>query len=73
MIKSPPVPNFALTLSANDNAVQTVVIPANITLPPEDIVQQVISYLVPLGYNHVRNLSENKESMTFKLPRELVD
>ena len=40
---------------------------------PEDIVQEVISYLVPLGYNHVRNLSENKESMTFKLPRELAD
>ena len=40
---------------------------------PEDIVQEVISYLVPLGYNHVRNLSENKESMTFKLPRELSD
>jgi 4-hydroxy-3-methylbut-2-enyl diphosphate reductase len=40
---------------------------------PEDIVQEVISYLVPLCYNHVRNLSENKESMTFKLPRELAD
>ena len=40
---------------------------------PEDIVQEVISYLMPLGYNHVRNLSENKESMTFKLPRELAD
>ena len=38
MLKSPPVPNFALTLSGNDNAVPTVVIPANITLPPEDIV-----------------------------------
>ena len=40
---------------------------------PEDIVQEVISYLIPLGYSHVRNLSENKESMTFKLPRELSD
>ena len=40
---------------------------------PEDIVQEVISYLIPLGYSHVRNLSENKENMTFKLPRELSD
>ena len=40
---------------------------------PEDIVQEVISYLIPLGYNHVRNLSENKENMTFKLPRELAE
>ena len=40
---------------------------------PEDIVQEVISYLIPLGYSHVRNLSENKESLTFKLPRELSD
>ena len=40
---------------------------------PEDIVQEVISCLIPLGYNHVRNLSENKENMTFKLPRELTD
>ena len=40
---------------------------------PEDIVQEVISYLIPLGYSHVRNFSENKESMTFKLPRELSD
>ena len=38
ILKSPALPNFALTLSANDNAVPTVVIPANITLPPEDIV-----------------------------------
>ena len=40
---------------------------------PEDIVQEVISCLIPLGYNHVRNLSENKENMTFKLPKELTD
>ena len=40
---------------------------------PEDIVQEVISHLIPLGYNHVRNLSENKENMTFKLPRELAE
>ena len=38
MLKSPESPNFARTLSANDTAVPTVVIPANITLPPEDIV-----------------------------------
>ena len=40
---------------------------------PEDIVQEVISYLIPLGFSHVRNLSEKKENMTFKLPRELSD
>ena len=38
MDKSPPAPNFALISSANDNPAPTVVIPANITLPPEDIV-----------------------------------
>ena len=40
---------------------------------PEEIVQDVISFLYPLGYQSVRNLSENNESMTFKLPKELVD
>ena len=40
---------------------------------PEEIVQEVISFLYPLGYKTVRNLSENNESMTFKLPKELTD
>ncbi len=40
---------------------------------PEEIVQEVISFLYPLGYKTVRNLSENNESMTFKLPKELAD
>ena len=40
---------------------------------PEEIVQEVISFLYPLGYKTVRNLSENNESMTFKLPKELLD
>jgi 4-hydroxy-3-methylbut-2-enyl diphosphate reductase len=40
---------------------------------PEEIVQEVISFLFPLGYKTVRNLSENNESMTFKLPKELTD
>ena len=40
---------------------------------PEEIVQDVISFLYPLGYKTVRNLSENNESMTFKLPKELAD
>ena len=40
---------------------------------PEEIVQDVISFLYPLGYQSVRNLSENNESMTFKLPKELLD
>ena len=40
---------------------------------PEEIVQEVISFLYPLGYETVRNLSENNESMTFKLPKELAD
>ena len=40
---------------------------------PEEIVQEVISFLFPLGYKTVRNLSENNESMTFKLPKELAD
>ena len=39
---------------------------------PEEIVQEVISFLVPLGFNTVRNLSENNENMTFKLPKELT-
>ena len=39
---------------------------------PEEIVQEVISFLVPLGFKTVRNLSENNENMTFKLPRELT-
>ena len=39
---------------------------------PEEIVQEVISFLVPLGFNTVRNLSENNENMTFKLPKELA-
>jgi len=38
---------------------------------PEEIVQEVISFLVPLGFKTVRNLSENNENMTFKLPKEL--
>ena len=40
---------------------------------PEEIVQEVVSFLYPLGYKTVRNLSENNESMTFKLPKELTD
>lgn len=40
---------------------------------PEEIVQEVISFLYPLGYKTVRNLSENNETMTFKLPKELAD
>ena len=40
---------------------------------PEEIVQDVISFLYPLGYQSVRNLSENNETMTFKLPKELLD
>jgi hypothetical protein len=36
-------------------------------------VQEVISFLYPLGFKTVRNLSENNESMTFKLPKELAD
>ena len=40
---------------------------------PEEIVQEVISFLYPLGYETVRNLSENNETMTFKLPKELAD
>ena len=40
---------------------------------PEEIVQEVVSFLYPLGYETVRNLSENNESMTFKLPKELTD
>jgi len=40
---------------------------------PEEIVQEVISFLYPLGFKTVRNLSENNESMTFKLPKELAD
>ena len=40
---------------------------------PEEIVQDVISFLYPLGYQSVRNLSENNESMTFKLTKELLD
>ena len=40
---------------------------------PEEIVQDVISFLYPLGYKSVRNLSENNETMTFKLPKELLD
>lgn len=39
---------------------------------PEEIVQEVISFLVPLGFKTVRNLSENNENMTFKLPKELT-
>ena len=39
---------------------------------PEEIVQEVISFLVPLGFKTVRNLSENNENMTFKLPKELA-
>ena len=39
---------------------------------PEEIVQEVISFLFPLGFNTVRNLSENNENMTFKLPKELT-
>ena len=39
---------------------------------PEEIVQEVISFLVPLGFKTVRNLSENNENMTFKLPNELT-
>ena len=38
MHKSPPVPNFALISSTNDNPAPTVVIPVNFTLPPGDIV-----------------------------------
>ena len=39
---------------------------------PEEIVQEVISFLVTLGFKTVRNLSENNENMTFKLPKELT-
>ena len=39
---------------------------------PEEIVQEVISFLVPLGFKTVRNLSENNENITFKLPKELT-
>ena len=39
---------------------------------PEEIVQEVISFLVSLGFKTVRNLSENNENMTFKLPKELT-
>ena len=39
---------------------------------PEENVQEVISLLVPLGFKTVRNLSENNENMTFKLPKELT-
>ena len=39
---------------------------------PEEIVKEVISFLVPLGFKTVRNLSENNENMTFKLPKELT-
>ena len=39
---------------------------------PEEIVQEVISFLVPLGFKTVRNLSENNENMTFKVPKELT-
>ena len=38
ILKSPELPNLASLLSANDNAVPTVVIPANIALPTPSMV-----------------------------------
>lgn len=39
---------------------------------PEYIVQDVIKYLKKLGYKSLRNLSDNKETISFKLPKELA-
>ena len=38
---------------------------------PEEIVQEVIDYLASYDFKKVRDLSQNKENLTFKLPKEL--
>ena len=39
---------------------------------PEEIVQEVIDYLASYDFKKVRDLSQNKENLTFKLPKELA-
>ena len=39
---------------------------------PEEIVQEVINYLASYDFKKVRDLSQNKENLTFKLPKELA-
>ena len=39
---------------------------------PEEIVQEVIDYLASYDFKKVRDLSQNRENLTFKLPKELA-